>query len=204
LDRATEEPEPAPAKRRLALPKLASPSLSGTREISRKGHLALIGLVGLFGLTAAGETAFIVAHGVGHADAKPKRVVVTMVPVDYARIDLERYIGKRRALHEGGRDVLRNGAVKAAVLELVNGEDLYRDIRDIARHSSAADRMTIGDNRLTVASCDTGTCGDKSFLLVYDLVGKHASVCVTEKYLNNAFLSYSYSEEGYNEVAACR
>jgi hypothetical protein len=198
-DPAIEVPEISPPKHRFGLL-----SLSGTRQVSRKAHLALIGLTGLFGLVAAAEAAFIVTHGGGHGDTRPKRVVVTMAPVDYARIDLGRYVGKRRALREGGRDMLRNGAVKAAVLELDNGEDLYRDLRDIARHSPTADRMTIGGDRLTIVSCDTGVCGDKSFRLVYDLLRKRASVCVTEKYLNDSFLSYSYSEQGYSEVPACR
>jgi hypothetical protein len=202
VDPPIEEPEAIPAKR--SHPKTGFLGLGGTRQISRKAYLALIGLTGLFGLTAAAETAFIVAHGIGHGDTKPRRVVVTMAPVDYAHIDLKRYVGKRRALHEGGRDVLRNGAVKAAILELDNGEDLYREVREIARHSPTADHLAIGDDRLTVASCDTGVCGDKSFRLVYDLVRKQASVCITEKYLNNSFLSYSYSEEGYSEVAGCR
>lgn len=201
---ATDQTEAVQTKRRAALPKLGLPSLGGTHQISRKAHLTLIGLTGLFGLTTAAETAFIVVHQVGKSDANPKALVVTMAPVDYAHIDLKRYIGKRRALQEGGRDVLRNGAVKSAILDLDSGEDLYRDIRAIARRSPVADHMTIGGDRLLVASCDIGVCGDKSFRLVYDLVRQRASVCITEKYLNNSSLSYSYSEEGFSEVPGCR
>jgi hypothetical protein len=185
----------------LKLPSLAS--LSGTRQISRTTHLGMVGLVGLFGIIAAGETAFILFQGVGHAETKPKAVVVTMAPVDYAHIDLQRYTGKHRALHEGGRDVLRNKAVKEAILELENGEELYRDVRSIAGQSPAADRMTIADDLVTVVSCDKVACGDKSFRLVYDLLRKRASICMTEKYLNNSTLSYSYSEGGYSEVGSC-
>jgi hypothetical protein len=126
-----------------------------------------------------------------------------VAPARHADIDLEHYIGKRRVLQQGGREVLRNAAVKTAILELDNGEDLYRDIRAIAQRSPIADRMAIGDNRLTVSSCDTGLCGDKSFRLVYDLVRKHASVCMTQKYLNNSNLTYSYDDTGYGEVARC-
>jgi hypothetical protein len=201
------EPEPPAKMSRIALATFARavrlPSLSGTRQISRRAHLGLIGLVGLFGLTAAAETAFMLVHGVGSYDTKPRRMIVTLAPVDYARIDLARYVGKRRALREGGRDVLRNEAIKVAVLELENGEDIYRAIRDIARRSPAADRLSIADDRLTVASCDAGACGDKSFRLVYDLAHKHASVCMTEKYLNNSYISYNYDEVGYSEVARC-
>jgi hypothetical protein len=201
------EPEPPAEMSRVAPATFAGavrlPSLSGTRQISRRAHLGLIGLVGLFGLTAAAETAFILVHGAGSYDTKPRRMVVTLAPVDYAHIDLTRYVGKRRALREGGRDVLRNEAIKVAVLELENGEDIYRAIRDLARRSPAADRLSIADDRLTVASCDAGVCGDKSFRLVYDLAHKHASVCMTEKYLNNSYISYNYDEVGYTEVARC-
>jgi hypothetical protein len=195
----------AAERRRLAFFKIPDlPGLSATRQISRKTYLGMVGLIGLLGIIAVAETAFILIHGVGQAETKPKTVVVTMAPVNYAHIDLQRYMGKRRALHEGGREVLRNEAVKEAILELENGEELYRDVRAIARRSPAADRMTIADDLVTVVSCENGACGDRSFRLVYDLVRKHASICMTEKYLNNSTLSYSYSEAGYSEVKSCR
>ncbi|MBW8753032.1 MAG: hypothetical protein JF595_02595 [Sphingomonadales bacterium] len=185
--------------------------LRGTREISGKAYFGLLGLVGLFGLTAIGEGAVLVmapapavhAPGPAHHGGPAPAAVVPLLPVDYSKIDLHRYRDKVRSLGEGGRDMLRNPAIKKAILELDNGEELYDELRALARGSAAADIVLIRNDRLTIASCNTPVCGDKAFKLAYDLRREDASVCVTEKYLNGSYLSYSYGPEGYSEQPNC-
>jgi len=186
------------------------PSLKGTRQISRKAHVALVGAIALLGLTTIVQTTYILraSHGApatGHAVAgqEGQAPAVPLVPVDYSKMDLTRYRDKVRALGEGGRDMLRNPAIKDAILQLDNGEQLYDELVKLSRLSKAADLVAIGDNRLTINSCNFATCSDKSFKLVYDLQHENATVCMTEKYLNGSYLSYNYSPEGYSEVPSC-
>lgn len=187
--------------------------LQGTREISRKRYVGLIGLAGLFGLTAIGEAA-VLLMAPAHAPAAPAAAhapqgahesapAVSLVPVDYSKIELTRYRDKVRSLGEGGRDMLRNPAIKKAVLDLDNGEALYTELRQLARRSKAADLVSIRDDRLTINSCNLPACADKSFKLVYDLQREKALICVTDKYLGGSYLSYSYGPDGYSEVGSC-
>lgn len=186
------------------------PSVKGTRQVSRKSYLGLITTAVVLGLTTIIQTTYIltVPHGApaaGHAPAGHggEAPAIPLVPVDYSKMDLTRYRDKVRALGEGGRDMLRNPAIKDAVLQLDNGEQLYDELVKLSRLSKAADLVVIGDNRLTINSCNFATCSDKSFKLVYDLQHENATVCMTEKYLNGSYLSYNYSPEGYNEVPSC-
>ena len=89
------------------------------------------------------------------------------------------------------------------MLQLDNGEEIYDELVKLSRLSKAADLVAIGENRLTINSCNLGTCADKSFKLVYDLQHENATVCMTEKYLNGSYLSYSYGPDGYSEVPSC-
>ncbi|MBV1686985.1 hypothetical protein KRR38_04670 [Novosphingobium sp. G106] len=186
------------------------PSLKGTRQISRKAHVGLVGTAVLLGLTTIVQTTYILtaSHKTpagGHAAAghEGQAPAVPLVPVDYSKMDLTRYRDKVRALGEGGRDMLRNPAIKDAILQLDNGEQLYDELVKLSRLSKAADLVVIGENRLTINSCNFATCSDKSFKLVYDLQHENATVCMTEKYLNGSYLSYNYSPEGYSEVPTC-
>lgn len=186
------------------------PSLKGTRQISRKSYLGLVGTAALLGLTTIVQTTYILtasheAPAAGHAAAghEGQAPAVPLVPVDYSKMDLTRYRDKVRALGEGGRDMLRNPAIKDAILQLDNGEQLYDELVKLSRLSKAADLVAIGENRLTINSCNFATCSDKSFKLVYDLQHENATVCMTEKYLNGSYLSYNYSPEGYSEVPTC-
>lgn len=195
--------------------KLAGSALSplqGTRQISRKAYFGLLGTIGVLGIATLGQAAFILmrphaATPAGHAPAghgaHAPVPAVPLIPVDYSKIDLTRYRDKVRALGEGGRDMLRNPAIKKAVLELDNGEALYDELRKLARLSKVADLVSIGADRLTINSCNLAACADKSFKLVYDLQRERASVCMTEKYLNGSYLSYSYGPEGYREEPGC-
>lgn len=186
------------------------PSVKGTRQISRKSYLGLVATAVVLGLTTIIQTTYIltVPHGApaaghgpaGHGGEAP---AIPLVPVDYSKMDLTRYRDKVRALGEGGRDMLRNPAIKDAVLQLDNGEQLYDELVKLSRLSKAADLVAIGDNHLTINSCNFATCSDKSFKLVYDLQHESATVCMTEKYLNGSYLSYNYSPEGYSEVPSC-
>jgi len=89
------------------------------------------------------------------------------------------------------------------VLQLDNGEQIYDELVKLSRLSKTADLVAIGDNRLTITSCNFATCSDKSFKLVYDLQHERATVCMTEKYLNGSYLSYAYGPDGYSEVPSC-
>ena len=198
--------EPGPRAKGGRLLRAFRPSLKGKREISRKAYLGMHGAIAALTLAVIGQAAFILtrpAHAPVKAAHAPPPIKVTIVPVDYSKVDLDRYIGKVRSLSEGGRDMLRHPRVKSAVLDLDSGEELYKDLRSLAARSPAADRMTIRDNRVTIVSCDGAVCADKSFKLVYDIRDKHAAVCVTKKYLNGSWLSYSYSREGFSEQASC-
>ena len=178
----------------------------GTRKISRKAYFGLIGLAVLSGLTAIAEAGFIL---LAPAPAPPPNAgpapvaMVTLIPIDYSKVDLHRYRDKTRSLSEGGRDMLRNPAIKNAILELNNGEELYDELRGLARGNAAADRVEIRNDRLTIVSCLAPVCGDKSFRLVYDLQRESALVCMTEKYLNDTYISYSYGPQGYRERPSC-
>lgn len=202
---AAVEKKPGIVARLMRLPGALVPRLDGTRTISRKAHAGLVGAVGLLGLAAAGEAAYIVLRpppapvpAVGHT------TVLTVVPVDYSKVDLARYRDKKRSLAEGGRDMLRNPAIKQAIVDLNNGEKLYEDIRSLAQASPVADLVTIGDDKVVIASCNAPVCGDKSFRLVYDLHAESATVCMTERYFNGSYLSYSYSPAGYREEPSCQ
>lgn len=215
-------PAPAPAEEIIAEPakkpglgaklgKLGGlvPSTKGTRQISRKSYLGLVGGVAVLGLTTIVQTTYILtasheAPAAGHGAATHGEApAIPLVPVDYSKIDLTRYRDKVRALGEGGRDMLRNPAIKDAVLQLDNGEQIYDELVKLSRLSKAADLVAIGDNRLTINSCNFATCSDKSFKLVYDLQHESATVCMTEKYLNGSYLSYAYGPDGYSEVPSC-
>lgn len=188
------------------------PSFQGTRQISRKSYFGLVGAAGLLGLTTIGQAAYILmssheapsgAHAPAAHGAHAPAAAIPLVPVDYSKIDLTRYRDKVRALGEGGRDMLRNPAIKDAILQLDNGEEIYDELVTLSRLSKVADLVSIGENRLTINSCNLAACADKSFKLVYDLQQESATVCVTEKYLNGSYLSYSYSPEGYREEPSC-
>jgi hypothetical protein len=225
LDEMTPQaPSPAPAEEASAetkkpgigakVAKLGGllPSLKGTRQISRKSHVGLVGALGLLGLTTIVQTTYILtgsheALSAGHALAahgeRTPAAAIPLVPVDYSKMDLTRYRDKVRALGEGGRDMLRNPAIKNAILQLDNGEQVYDELITLSRLSKAADLVSIGENRLTINSCNLAACADKSFKLVYDLQHETATVCLTDKYLNGSYLSYSYSPEGYREEPSC-
>ncbi|MFA7601763.1 MAG: hypothetical protein WCY29_02035 [Novosphingobium sp.] len=193
------------AARVMRLPGAFVPRLDGTRTISRKAHAGLVSAVGLLGLAAAGEAAYIVLRPPTAPAADMRQAtLVTVVPVDYSKVDLTRYRDKRRSLAEGGRDMLRNPAIKHAVVGLDNGEKLYDEIRELAQESPAADLVKIGGDRLVIASCDTPVCGDRGFRLVYDLQAESATVCVTQSYRDGALVSYSYGPAGYREQPSCQ
>lgn len=182
------------------------PNLQGKREISRKRYAGLIGATVVLGVAAVGQAAVILtrpAHAPAHA-GHPHVTKVTLVPIDYAKVDLERYIGKTRILKEGGRDMLRHPQVKAAMVQLSSGETLYREILAIAGRSPTADRMTIRDNRVTISSCASPVCTDSGFRLIYDLRAKQAAVCVTEKFTNGVMQSFAQGSDGYREVPGCQ
>ena len=216
---AADEPEAAPKKPGIGakiggllggiagkLPRLSFiPSLKGTREISRKAHACLVGLCCVLGVVTIGQAVFIAVQPAAHAPAHAVHVPkgATLVPTDYAKVDLELYADKVRSLSEGGRDMLRNPKIKEAVVGLDNGEQLYDSLRALARRSPMADRVDVRDNRITIASCDGVTCSDKDFKLSYDVVHETATVCVTERYVDGTAMSYSYSEAGYKEQPGC-
>lgn len=183
------------------------PKLGGTRQVSRKAYAAMQAAIVVLGLTAAAEAAVILTHpatvlgAVGHGP--PPVVKVTVVPVDYSKVDLERYVGKVRSLSEGGRDMLRHAKVRTAIIGLDGGEQLYKDLRAIAARSPAADRMTIRDDRVTIASCDGPACGDRSFRLVYDIRHEQAAVCTTERYPDGSLTAYGYSINGNSLLPHC-
>jgi hypothetical protein len=187
---------------KIKLPRLQA---GGTRQISHKAYFSLIGLTGLFASVAVGEAVFIIARPAAHAPARAVHVPggTTLVPVDYSKVDLDLYRDKVRSLGEGGRDMLRHARIKAAVVGLDNGEQLYADLRALAARSPAADRIDVQNGRVSISSCAGGACADKSFKLVYDIARETASVCLTEKYIDGAMMSYSYSAEGYRERPGC-
>jgi hypothetical protein len=198
---------------RLIAPKLRKrsgglmPRLSGTREISHKAYAG--GLAGIVLLTcvSVGQAAIILARPVPtggpiHHASSPVPVPAVL-PINYATVDLERFIDKTRSLSEGGRQILRNPVVKEAIVGLDGGEQLYRQIETLAAESDAADRATIRHNRVHINSCDAADCGDRAFQLTYDIERKSAVACLTEKYLNGAFVSSRYSPDGYQEVPHC-
>lgn len=207
---AAEQPEPVEARQAkrgfmAKLPKISlKPQLAGTREISRKAHAGLVALTAVFGVTAVGEAIYILMRP-AHAPAAHvvRHTKVTLIPVDYAKVDLTRYRDKTRMLGEGGRELLRNPAVKTAVLNLDNGERLYDDLRKMAQGNPVANHIAIRDNRVIIVSCNGPVCGDKSFKLIYHIEREDAAVCITEKYLNGAFLSYRYGADGYTEQPNC-
>jgi hypothetical protein len=183
------------------------PNLGGTRQVSRKVHAAMQAAIVVLGLTAAAEAAVILtrpATASGAAGHGPPPVVkVTVIPVDYSKVDLGRYVGKVRTLSEGGRDLLRHPKVRAAIIGLDGGEQLYKDLRAIAAHSPPADRMAIRDDRVTIASCDGAACGDRRFRLVYDIPHEQAAVCTTERYADGSLTSYGYSMSGNSLLPHC-
>lgn len=183
------------------------PNLGGTRQVSRKVHAAMQAAIVVLGLTAAAEAAVILtrpATASGAAGHGPPPVVkVTVIPVDYSKVDLGRYVGKVRTLSEGGRDLLRHPKVRAAIIGLDGGEQLYKDLRAIAAHTPPADRMAIRDDRVTIASCDGGACGDRRFRLVYDIPHEQAAVCTTERYPDGSLASYGYSMSGNSPLPHC-
>jgi hypothetical protein len=226
IDEAQNSPSPEPESSETALgaleaPAIAAaqggkrrsilgafrPNLGGTRQVSRKVHAAMQAAIVVLGLTAAAEAAVILtrpATASGAAGHGPPPVVkVTVIPVDYAKVDLGRYVGKVRTLSEGGRDLLRHPKVRAAIIGLDGGEQLYKDLRAIAAHSPPADRMAIRDDRVTIASCDGGACGDRRFRLVYDIPHEQAAVCTTERYPDGSLASYGYSMSGNSPLPHC-
>jgi hypothetical protein len=183
------------------------PRLAGTREISRKAYAGGLGLIVLLTIVSVGQAALILAgpaSATGHGHGVPvPAAVAAPLPIDYATVDLERFIDKSRSLPEGGRQILRNPAVKEAIVELDSGEQLYQQIQSLASLSPTADLATIRNNRVRISSCNAADCGDKAFQLTYDIGRGSAVACVTEKYLNGAFVSYRYGPEGYEEVPHC-
>ena len=198
---ATEKPGIAARVRNLG-GALTAP-FKGTREISRKAHFGLLATIGVLASAVVGQATYIIARPAGTGHAREPAPAITVVPVDYSKVDLTLYHDKVRALPEGGRDLLRNPAIKKAVLYLDGGDALYREIGKLAQHSAAARRADIRNDRVTITSCDTPLCGDKSFKLVYHLQSKSAEVCMTEKYVNGTNLSYSFGPEGYSEPPSC-
>lgn len=204
---AGEQSAPAvPQKKRAGIGKRLRaliPNLEGTREISRKRYVLTNGLVAVLGVAVIGEAAVLLTRPAPVPAPARQTVAVTVVPVDYSKVDLKRYVGKVRALPEGGRDMLRHPEVKSAVVALEGGETLYKELRKLAARSPLADRMDIRDDRVTIASCAGPACTEKSFKLVYDIRHEHAWVCMTRKYINGAMLSYRQGPDGYTEVPRC-
>ena len=182
----------------------ATAPFRGKREISRLTFAGMVAAIGALGTAVVGQATYIVARPSGaahHAPAPPP--ARTIVPVDYSKVDMTLYHDKVRALPEGGRDMLRNPAIKEAVLYLDNGEMLYEDVVDMARGNAAADRVDIRDDQVTISSCEGVICPSKSFKLIYRLQSEDATVCVTERTGEGLARSYSYGPKGYREWPSC-
>ncbi len=203
-DAAVAPKKPGILAKVLKLGGAASAPFKGKKEISRVAFAGLLGTIGVLGTAVIGQATYIMArpasgHGGGHEPAP----AVSIVPVDYSKVDLGLYRDKVRALHEGGRDMLRNPAIKQAVLNLESGEQLYADMREMARRSAAADRVDIRDDRVTILSCGAPQCGVKNFKLVYSVQNDDAIVCMNDRYEGGASSSYSYGPDGYSEQPSC-
>lgn len=183
------------------------PRLSGTREISRRAYAGGLAVIVLLTCVSVGQAAIILARPVsagGQSQHVSSPVAVPAVlPINYATVDLERFVDKTRALSEGGRQMLRNPVVKEAIVGLDSGEQLYQQIEALAASSDEADRASIRNNRVRITSCNAADCGDRAFQLTYDIQRKSAVACITEKYLNGAYVAYRYGPDGYQEVPHC-
>ncbi|MCW1428611.1 DUF935 domain-containing protein [Novosphingobium sp. JCM 18896] len=183
---------------------VAAAPFKGKREISRMTFAGMIASIGVLGTVVVGQTTYIIARpsGVVHHAPEPAPAR-TIVPVDYSKVDMTLYHDKIRSLPEGGRDMLRNPAIKEAVLNLDNGEMLHEELRELAQGNAAADRVDIRDDRVTISSCEGMICPAKSFKLVYRLETEDAVVCISERTGEGLPLSYSYGPDGYHEWPSC-
>lgn len=182
----------------------ATKPFKGKREISRKSFAGMVASIGVLGTVVVGQTTYIIARpsGVVHHAPEPAPAR-TIVPVDYSKVDMTLYHDKIRMLPEGGRDMLRNPAIKEAVLNLDNGEMLHEELRELAQGNAAADRVDIRDDRVTISSCEGMICPATSFKLVYRLETEDAVVCISERTGEGLPLSYSYGPDGYHEWPSC-
>ncbi|MEJ5976112.1 hypothetical protein WG901_05675 [Novosphingobium sp. PS1R-30] len=176
----------------------------GKREISRMTFAGMIASIGVLGTAVVGQATYIIARPSGAVHHAPEPAPArTIVPVDYSKVDMTLYRDKVRSLHEGGRDMLRNPAIKEAVLNLDNGEMLHEELRELARGDAAADRVDIRNDQVTITSCEGMICPAKSFKLVYRLQTEDAVVCMTERTGEGLARSYSFGPDGYHEWPSC-